>query len=377
MRTRVVLLGAAVAFGSVVSLDAQQASPGGGAPRHLLMVVSKQQPGMALYDADTHELHCKSGNLGVAPHEGEFSPDGRMAYVPTYGSSAVGAPGTDEHEIHFIRTSDCQTVHTLDTGDYKRPHHVRVGESGTVYVTAELKESILVIDPQTREITATLPTGSTTTHMFALTRDESRIVTSNVMGQTISIIDVPGRRLLQTIPTEVSNQRMALSPDEKWFVTSLGQQRRVAFYTLADGNLDFTVDVDGSPFVSQFSTDGRYLYVMGSMPGGRGRRGGQPGGGGSAPQAAAPQAPVPPAGGVGGNLRAWKIDVEARRVVASITENLGSGAGGLVVHPANGRVYISAMAHDLVSVIDPDTWTVVETIAAEDNPDGMAIVEVR
>lgn len=378
MRTRIVLLTAAVAFGSLASLEAQQAAPGE-TPRYLLMVVAKQQPGMALYDGETNELHCKSADLGNAPHEGEFSPDGRMAYVPTYGSSSVGAPGTDEHEIHFIRTSDCETVYTLDTGEYRRPHHVQVGESGTIYVTAELKESILVIDPETRQITATLPTGSDTTHMFALTRDESRIVTSNVMGRTISIIDVPGRRLVQTIPTEVSNQRMTLSPDERWFVTNLGQERRVGFYSLADGTLDFAVDVDGSPFVSQFSADGRYLYVMGSMPGGRGRRGG---GRGNAGAAAAPaRGPQQPAtttpGAVGGNLRAWKIDVEARKVVASITENLGSGAGGLVVHPANGRVYISAMAHDLVSIIDPDSWTVVDTIAAEDNPDGMAFVEVR
>jgi YVTN family beta-propeller protein len=47
------------------------------------------------------------------------------------------------------------------------------------------------------------------------------------------------------------------------------------------------------------------------------------------------------------------------------------------VNPANGRVYITAMAHDLVSIIDPQTWTVVKTIAAEDNPDGMAFVQVR
>lgn len=84
-----------------------------------------------------------------------------------------------------------------------------------------------------------------------------------------------------------------------------------------------------------------------------------------------------PGGPVGGNLRAWKIDVASRSVVGTISENLGSGAGALMVNPANGRVYISAMAHDLISIIDPDTWRVVKTIAAEDNPDGMAFVRVQ
>jgi YVTN family beta-propeller protein len=398
LRSTLGLIGIALAA-TVVSPGAQAPAPA--TPRYLLMVVAKQQPGMALYNAETDQLHCKSGNLGVAPHEGEFSPDGRMAYVPTYGSSAVGAPGTDEHQIHFIRTSDCQTVYTLDTGDFKRPHHVQVGKSGTIYVTAELKESILVIDPNTRQITGTIPTGSNTTHMIALSADERKIVTSNVMGRTLSILDVAGKRVEKSIPTETNNQRMVISPDQRHFVTNLGQERKVAFYTMADGTLDFTVDVDGSPFVSGFSADGRFVYVMGSAPGGprgggAGRGAGRGGPGAGAPgagpaPAGAPQpaaapagrqgggrgaAPVP-GGPVGGNLRAWKIDVASRSVVASITENLGSGAGALAVNPANGRVYITAMAHDLVSIIDPQTWTVVKTIAAEDNPDGMAFVQVR
>ncbi len=392
------LVGLALA-GTTTIAQAQAAGGAQATPRYLLMVVSKQQPGMALYNAETDQLHCKSADLGVAPHEGEFSPDGRMAYVPTYGSSAVGAPGTDEHIISFIRTSDCQTVHTLDTGDYKRPHHVQVGESGTIYVTAELKESILVINPETREIVGTLPTGSNTTHMIALSNDERRIYTSNVMAQTMSIVDVAGRRVEKTVPTGVSNQRVALSPDNRWFVTNLGQERRVAFYRTSDGELDFSVEVDGSPFTGQFSADGRFLYVMGSMPGGRGRggrggRGAAPAAGGpgagpaapAAPQAAAPApggrrsggpAPAVPGGPVGGNLRAWKIDVASRAVVGTVAENLGSGAGSLAVNPVNGRVYMSAMAHDLISIIDPESWTVVNTIAAEDNPDGLAFTEVK
>jgi YncE-like protein len=243
-----------------LAMAATVAAPGAQAPktpRYLLMVVAKQQPGMALYNAETDALHCKSGNLGVAPHEGEFSRDGRMAYVPTYGSSSVGQPGTDEHTISFIRTSDCQTEYTLDTGEYKRPHHVQVGASGLVYVTAELKESILMIDPTKRAIVGTLPTGSTTTHMIALSRDEKKIYTSNVMGRTLSIVDVAGKKVEKSIPTQSSNQRMALSPDGKWFVTNFGQERKVAFYRTADGELDFTVDVEGSPFTGQHLREGR------------------------------------------------------------------------------------------------------------------------
>jgi YVTN family beta-propeller protein len=365
-------------------------------PTDLLMVVAKQQPGIALYDARTDALVCKSANLGISPHEGEFSTDGRTVYVPTYGSSSVGQPGTDEHVISFIRTSDCQTVGTVDTGDYKRPHYVQVGKSGMIYVTAELKESIIIIDPTTRQIVGTIPTGSNTSHTFSLSADEKQIFTSNVGGRTLSVLDVAGRRLVKTIPTESSNQRMAISPDQKLFVTNLGQERKVALYNTADGTPAFSVDVDGGPFVSRFSPDGRFLYVMGSAGGGGrgGRGGGQPAGpappaGGAPPAGAAPAAAPPvapatgagraagPAAGVGGNLRAWKIDLTTRQVVGTLAENLGAGAGSLAVNPVNGLVYMSAMANDLITVIDPATWVVVKQIATEDNPDGLFFGRVR
>ena len=388
-------------MGAVAAPRAQAPSQ----PTDLLMVVAKQQPGIALYDARTDALVCKSANLGISPHEGEFSADGRTVYVPTYGSSSVGQPGTDEHVLSFIRTSDCQTVATLDTGDYKRPHYVQVGKSGLIYVTSELKESIIIVDPKTRQIVGTIPTGSNTTHVFSLSADEKQIFTSNVGARTLSVLDVAGRKLVKTIPTDSSNQRMAISPDQKLFVTNLGQERKVALYNTADGTPAFSVDVDGGPFVSRFSPDGRFLYVMGSAGGGGrgGRGGGQPGGTGpaaggapppgaaaTAPSSSAPTAAAPPAaaapgagraagaaGAVGGNLRAWKIDLTTRQVVGTLAENLGGGAGSLAVNPVNGLVYMSAMANDLITVIDPATWTVVKQFATEDNPDGLFFGKVR
>jgi hypothetical protein len=38
---------------------------------------------------------------------------------------------------------------------------------------------------------------------------------------------------------------------------------------------------------------------------------------------------------------------------------------------------MSAMAHDLVTVIDPAKWTVVKQIKTEDNPDGLFFSAVK
>ncbi len=277
------------------------------APHHLMGLVSKGLPGIIIYDADTDQVVCKA-TMGVAPHEAAFSLDGKTAYVPVYGSTAVGAAGTNEHMLHFIRTSDCEDLKALDTGENKRPHGIAVGKSGTIYLTAEVAKSLLLVDPNTKEIVGKIPTDSPYSHMIAVMPDEKKIYVSNVGSKTISVLDVPDRKLAQVIPTPTENQRMTLSPDFKWFVTSFGPLHQVAFYRTSDNQLDFTVPIDGNPFVARFSKDGRYLYD---------------------------------AGHPNKKITVWKIDVAARKVVATSTADLGSATGSLEISPFTGTIYVS------------------------------------
>jgi len=309
----------------------------------LMLVVSKGLPGITMYDADTQQPVCRA-QMGVSPHEAAFSLDGRLAYVPVYGSSGVGQPGTDEHVLHFIRTSDCKEVGTLDTGENKRPHGIAVGKSGTVYVTSEIAQSVLLIDPEQRRIIAKIPTGSSYSHMMAVTRDETKIYVSNVQSKTISVLDTPNRRLAQTIPTGAENQRMTLSPDERWFVTNLGPEHKIAFFRTSDNQLDFTVSVDGEPFVSKFSKDGKFLYNGGHE---------------------------------NGHIRAWQIDVAKRAVLATTSEDMGSNAGSLEVNPFNEEVYGSNQATNKIRQLDPLAWKQKKQLRTDKTPDAMAFAIVR
>jgi DNA-binding beta-propeller fold protein YncE len=307
----------------------------------LMAVVSKALPGVVIYDANTDRQVCQA-KMDVAPHEAAFSLDGRTLYVPIYSSANIGQPGPDGHAINFMRTSDCSIEATMDTGDYKRPHYAETGPSGLLYVTAEMRQSILIVDPKKRAIIGTIPTGSSNTHFFALAPDERRLFTSNVSDGTLSVLDVPGRALVSTVNAEASNQRMTVSPDGRWFVTSLWQAGKVAFYRTADLALDFTVDINGGPFVTRFSPDGRFVYNMGNAP-----RDSQPEG-----------------------IRVWKIDVSTRQVVATSTDSLGMGTGGIQVNPANGLVYLTAYSGQVV-VLDPMTLRLVRQFATAETPDGL------
>ncbi len=197
--------------------------------RHLMIVVEKDLPGATIYDADTDDPICDAKMEIKSPHEAAFSLDGRTAYIPVYGSTNEGVPGTNGHEIDFFSTSDCRKISTLDTGKYERPHGMWVGRSGTLYVTSEIAESLLLIDPTPPKIIATIPTGSPWTHMIAVTADEKQLFASNVRSKTISVLDIPDRKLVRTIPTTSNNHRMTISRDQKWFVTSL-EEGKVLFY---------------------------------------------------------------------------------------------------------------------------------------------------
>lgn len=305
-----------------------------------MLVVSKRLPGITIYHADTYEP-LGSAKMEISPHEAAFSADGQYAYVPIYSDSGVGKPGTDGHTLHFLRASDCQITGSLDTKQYKRPHGIVVGQgSGLLYLTAELAESVIIVDPNRQEITGAIPTGSNTSHMLAINRDETKAYVSNVRAKTISVLSLEKRQLLDVIHTDGENQRMALSPDERWFVTNLGPTEKVAFYRTSDHKLDFTIPLEGTPFVSKFSADGQFLYTA----------------------------------GFAGTRRnaVWKIDIAGRGVAASLSDGLGEDVGSLEVNPFTKTVYISDQPTNKISEIHPSTWQIVRTFPAEQSPDAMA-----
>lgn len=313
--------------------------------KRLMLVVSKRLPGITIYNADTQEP-ISSVAMEISPHEAAFSANGQFAYVPIYSDSGVGKPGIDGHTLHFVRVSDCSIIGSLNTGEYKRPHSIVVGrQSGLLYITAEIAESVIIVDPKQQEIVGTVPTGSKTSHMIAVTKDESRAYVSNVQAQTVSILDLPNRRLLEAVGTEGQNQRMTLSPDERWFVTNLGPAKKIAFYRTSDHQLDFTVPVKGTPFVSKFSADGKFLYTAGFA-------------------------------GTRCNA-AWKIDVAQGTVTADLSDGLGEDVGSLEVNPFTKAVYLSDQPTDKISEIDPEAWHIVRTISADKSPDAMAFTTLK
>src|SRR5260370_23155267 len=187
---------------------AKPAPPSGG----LLVVANQKEHTLRLVDPDNRRELAKIV-VGVNGHQVMVSRDGRFAYVPIYGNSGVGKPGTDGSTIDVIDLQARKLVATIDLGKPLRPHRAEVGPDGLLYVTAELANAVDVVDPVTRKVLAEIPTGEPQSHMLVLSRDGHRGYTANVSAGTVSVLDLAKRSLITTIPVAKTVQRISISPD--------------------------------------------------------------------------------------------------------------------------------------------------------------------
>ena len=70
--------------------------------QNLLLVVNQGDRSMSLVDPEAGVQVGKVKTNGVRAHEVTASPDRRLAYLPIYGNSGVGKPGTDGASVKSL-----------------------------------------------------------------------------------------------------------------------------------------------------------------------------------------------------------------------------------------------------------------------------------
>jgi YVTN family beta-propeller protein len=199
---------------------------------------------------------------GITGHEVATSPDGHTAYVPIYGSSGVGKPGTDGQEMVVIDIPSRKVTGKVDFGHGVRPHcPVYDRANGLLYVTTELDQTVTIIDPKTLKIVGTVPTGQKESHMLVITRDGKRGYTSNVGAGSVSVLDMAGRKTIAIIPISKESQRIAISNDDKMVFTSDQTKPQLAVIDTATNKIKTWVELPAVGYGTYPTRDGRFLLV--------------------------------------------------------------------------------------------------------------------
>lgn len=228
----------------------------------MLLVANQHDHTLSVVDPATDKQVTAIDVGGVTGHEVAASPDGRTAFVPIYGSSGVGKPGTDGDKIAVIDLATHKIVHMIEFDHGVRPHLPIFDHAGKVlYVTTELDHTITAFDPKTYARLGTVPTGSAESHMFAISHDDRWGYTANVGPGTVSVLDLAARKTVAMIPISAKTQRISVSNDDTMAFTADQTQPRLAVIDTATRAVRQWVALPGIGYGTASTRDGHWLLV--------------------------------------------------------------------------------------------------------------------
>lgn len=323
-----------------------------------LLVLSKRDHTLAIVDAKTLKVGAKVP-VGNDPHEVVASSDGRMAWVSNYGGGQFNTLAT----IDLVNANPLPPV---ELGVLHGPHGLDFAD-GKVWFTAETNKIIGRVDPATNKVDWLLGTGQNRTHMIWVSKDEQRIVTTNVNAGTVSLMEREVQRMQGPPPgmggpggpppgggppprpngdgrdwnevvVKVGNgsEGFDLSPDEKEIWVGNAQDGTISVIDYAAKKVVATLnaDVRGVNRV-KFTPDGKHVLVS-TLSG--------------------PDLTV--------------LDAATRKVIKRVP--IGHGAAGIEMDPSGRRAFVACTPDGYVVVIDLASLTVSGKIDAGPEPDGMA-----
>src|SRR5436853_6352340 len=146
-------------------------------------------------------------------HELLVVPETGFAYVPIFGDGIHGRNPNPQHHLCVFDLHKRAHVATIDLRPYIAPHTLKLGPDGFIYITCENSAVVAVIDRKTNKVVGAIDSGSTNGHRLIIALDGQRLYTENEEDATVSVIDLPNRKLLGKIATPRPLAGIAISPD--------------------------------------------------------------------------------------------------------------------------------------------------------------------
>jgi len=333
-----------------ILLFAVQTGGGAGTPgeKGTLVVVNQAEHKVLLVEPDLRRTFATIP-VGVNGHEAAVSPDARFIYVPIYGNSGVGKPGTDGATIEVIDIGERRVSGSIQVGPV-RPHRAEFGPDGLLYVTAEIGNTVKIVDPAKQHVGGEIPTGEPQSHMLAISPDGHRAYTANVGPGNISVLNVPARRLVTIIPVANTIQRISMSPDGNRLFTHDQSAPRLAVIDLPDRKakddtaesykVSSWIELPCVAYASAPTPDGKWLLVACMA-----------------------------------NHQLLAIDMATLKVAK--TFDLPESPSEILVTPDGGSAFISCMTAGKIGVLDLRAWQLKEPIVLTAGVDGLAWVPAK
>jgi YVTN family beta-propeller protein len=197
-------------------------------------------------------------------HELLVVPETGLAYVPIFGDGIHGRNPNPGHLLCIIDLNKRAHVGDIDLRPHIAPHTLKLGPDGLIYITCENSAVVAVIDRSTHKMVDAIDSGSTNGHRLIISPDGQRLYTENEEDATVSVIDLPKRKLLRKIETPRALAGIAISADGRTVVAVDDVQPTLFLIDTESGRVADTVqlqDVPESAQIARYSPDGSMIGV--------------------------------------------------------------------------------------------------------------------
>ncbi len=296
-----------------------------------LLVLNKSDATLSFIDPDTGRTHATIAT-GEGPHELELSSDRQVAFATNYGASTPG------NSLSVIDIKARKELERVDLGDLRRPHGLAFLD-GKAYFTAEQARRVGRYDPQSKRIDWTFETAQEGTHMVLASRDGSKLFTTNIGSNNVSVIERgEGDQWTQTlIGTGAGPEALDTSPDGHQLWVAHSRDGGISIIDIASKKVTQTLDAKTKRSNRlKFTPDGKTVLVSDLS---------------------------------GGEL----VVIDATKRTERARIKVGRIPTGILVVD-NHRAYVAVSGDNHIAVIDLDSLSIARTIQTGGSPDGMALI---
>ena len=183
-----------------------------------MIAVDKMGTKVLFLNPVTYETEIVLDGFDKTVHELLVIPEANRAYVPIFGDGIHGRNPNPQHWLCVFDLEKRALLTTIDLRPHIAPHTLKLGPDGLIYITCENSAKIVAIDPRTNKVVDAIDSGSTNGHRLIIAPDGQRLYTENEEDGTVSVIDLPKRKLIGKIKTPRPLAGIAISADGKTVV---------------------------------------------------------------------------------------------------------------------------------------------------------------
>src|SRR5580704_12605885 len=229
-----------------------------------MIAVDKMGGKVLFLNPATYETEVVIDDFPKTVHELLVIPETGMAYVPIFGDGIHGRNPNPQHHLCVFDLHKRAHVATIDLRPYIAPHTLKLGPDGFIYLTCENSAVVAVIDRKANKVVGAIKSGSTNSHRLIVAPDGQRLYTENEEDATVSVIDVPKRKLLGKIATPRPLAGIAISPDGRTVVAVDDAQPTLFLIDTAAGKVREEIvlkDVPKPAQIARYAPDNSLLAV--------------------------------------------------------------------------------------------------------------------